>query len=367
MAYSDNIGKQAVSIYPYQDLDSIYGNQILQKVIEPGIYDAQVIISNILNGARITIKQGTTFVFNRSGTVDETSVNFISKIVLGEDAVLDRSGDNLWGGASALFSASIVYLIADWKYNKSSPSEKYVDFTLSGTAPAINTTDPDHKILVASFLNYQAFVLNESHPTSLIHVAYQTQANRSYLTPLKERANTFPLSFDALGSAISVGVGEGFFGGRLVKLDTSVVMNKPSQYNLVYNYVTGVTTTIDVGDLNLYYQIDFLRIKRNETTLSVAPAWESFLVLRGGTTLDFNTYSFTKNDLKNFLKTHDFLLKDEGLTLSVSIRQDLGERGLWPENTITFYEDKELLSGFNPQLISRFTLPDYLSSDIVGL
>lgn len=368
MSYSVNIGKQQVSLFPYQELDSVYGNQILHRIIKPGVFDAKVSIVRSGSEVQFIIAKNSMFVFRRAGSVGAVSYDITAKIVLGEDAVIAIEGDNLWGTEAALKTANSLHLIADWKYDKDSPSDKYAIFTLSANPPTVNDGSTiDHTLLIAKILNHQAVVLDPSHTVSQYHVSYEGQKSRSYFSPLEERANNFCLSFDTLGENITVGVGEAFIAGKFVRFTTPQSIAKAPLYTTVIDPETGEETVIPAPSLPDYYQVDILRLRKNESTFDVDLAWDSYCLDNNSIILDLDNYTLTKDDIKNFLALSYFRIQDSGYPLAVCIRKYAGERKIWPENTIAFYAEKEIVSSFESTVSSRSTLAVFDSGDVVGL
>lgn len=368
MSYTDNLGNQHVSIYPYQELDSVLGNQIIHKLIKPGVYDARVTITKSASEVLFTIHRGSTFVFYRAGSVGATSFDLTAKIVLGADAVVTVQGSNLWEAISPLYASSSLYLTADWKYDKDSPSDKYVAFSLESTPPASSDGSTiDHTLLIARILNHQAVIADPSNTVSLYHISYEGQKNRSYFSPLEQRSNNFALSFDPVGESITVSEGEAFFGGKLVKRVAPETIGKASEFKTVIDPLTGVETVISVGDLGNYYQVDFLRLKKNQTTEAIVLDWDSYCVPTGGTLIDLDNYTTSKDAIKTYVASLNLPVSDDGYPLLLCIRKYTGNRTIWPENSIIFYEEKEIVSTLSGTHSTRSSMSVYSSSEVVGL
>ncbi len=383
MAYDINNGKQQVSIFPYQELKSVYGNQVLHGLFRRGIYSGQISLQNKDGDNSVIsfiIKSGTTLVFERE---DIEGQKFIGKVVLTDDAILNFNKSDLW--TNALYNTSgTLYLVADWRYDVATPSEKYVDFTLetdTSIVPIIADEDTtSHKIVIGSILNNLYYVnLPANNSTSLqnYHISYNNQPNRNTFETIFENTDNFQITFDGSGRSIKVGPGKSFISKTMVYNDADTTLTLPTgiQYYIsdkVTNTKIDVIATSSEGN---YYQIDFLRVILNEAsnTNAIQYKWDSVLYPSG--TIPFGTNynsssTITEAQLLDYVKGKQFPLTDDGITLLIAIRPrnlipivDGTSNKMWPECCLLL-NGMDLKQFGTVEYNTRMKVPTYTTSDI---
>ena len=360
-----NNGSQQVSIFPYQELDSALGNTILHGIVEPGVYSSTLRIEDAVSNVKFIIASGTTLVFFRSAD----SVNFVGKIVLTADAEVLMSKTALW---STYAGASKLYIVADWTYDKTQPSDKYVGFSVVPDTSELDVpydlNIPGHKLLVGTFLNHSYLVGHQTDPLSNYHISYDNQTNRNLLKPQEYKNNEFQIVYASNGEGIRITKGNTFISGSLYNTSTTSVLIAPAPFinNTIPNKINGSIVDVTNPDTrSSYYQIDFLSIKLDENTGSFpVPTWDSFLQPIGS--LDFDYYNITKENIREYLALYQFPIIGDGLILMAVIRDRAGAvNTLWPENSLIFNEGEEplILIG-SPKYHNRLKVPVWSSSDI---
>lgn len=389
---SNNIGRQEVSIYPGQELSSVYGSAILNDVVPIGVSNCEISLSDLGANVGVTISSGSTFVFKRSAPDPITGVAgnpIIGKITLAEDALFTFPKATFWSTSSY----DTLYVTADWEFNQ---TNKYVLFKIEtdtsiGALKNQDGTD-SHILVLASLLNNKYFSTNwgtngSVQSLSNYHITQDFLPNKDLLKSQEERRNSFPIFFDSYGQGVYVGSGTITLGG-VVSSYTSAFYNNlpyPTRGNLtgsktgitlppvgVRYYTSNMFTNqkVDViatSTKSSYYQVDFLRYRLN-SSFGGELYWESFLALAGS--LDFAGNTISKGDLLSYFSGKHFPLKDEGITLSITVRSRAsvpdtqGNTNLiWPENTLVLEQDipiNVLAIGSG----TRFKIPVYRVSDI---
>ena len=382
-----NNGQQQVSIYPYQQLSSVYGNALYYGNLNPGVYSTEVVITFGASDVVFTIKAGTTLIFQRQAIdpIDNTkNDNLIGKIVLKSDATVPSTGAYPKTGASGLWTSapytqsSALYIVADWEYSISTPSLIYANFTLAtdSTINSIKAADGTftHKLIIATILNQQYYYINNgSNDPSFYHISYDFQVNRDVFKKEYIKNNRYRVDFDGQGRGVYINAGHAIVGGNVLYtnpafdqfftyLDNTLSWNLAKATNSIYDEghyfpdrtysglptpsdipadisniirpAVGLTYYIDpitgsqiniVGSENNYYQIDFLRIKRNELTHLQTITWESFIRPEG--ILDFSTFSkipsssaMIPSNIMAYLLQYDFPVTGDGETPLIAIR-----------------------------------------------
>ena len=345
-----NNGNQQVSIYPYQQLSSVLGNEVSYGILNPGVYSSAVVITD--GGANIvfTIKAGTTLVFQRSAIdplVSTITDTIIGKVVLGSDYAYTVAKSTLW---TSTYSGT-VYIIADWTYSLSSPSLLYANFSLSKDSSIqgdIRNNDgtSSHVLIVATILNNNYYVTNfpngspsNTSDMTKYHLSSESQPNRDVLRREYIKNNQFRIDFDPSGRGVYINSGHSFVGNNAVftnpqfgntgntytYTDTTLPFNLQGSgagtfgtghwyplkngsgvvlpptglinfYPITSQIINGVTYGIQTnvpinitGSESSYYQIDFLRIKMDEVLHTQVVGWESFLQPAGS--FDFVGFS----------------------------------------------------------------------------
>lgn len=369
-----NNGNQQVSIFPYQELDSALGNSILYGILEPGVYASSVLIEEYSpTQVKVVVGAGTVCVFFRTDN-QSPSNKFVGKVVLTSDAEIILDKDTIWEGGG-YSTSSKLYVTATWTYDITAPSEKYASFEVKtdatvGTLP-YNLSSSSHSLLIATLLNHQyftnAYPANPSPNLSNYHIAYDNQTNRNLYNKLNYLNNEFQVNFSPEGTGVYVTGGNVFISGSTFNPTSvsaflteplGVTYTIPSKVDGSVVNVTSPDTTAD------YYQVDFLRIKRNENTGNFGFVFDSFITPKGS--LDFDTYIINKNDLRVYLSTYEYPLSGDGKTILVLIRpRNALTNRFWPENTIIINEGEEpLMVEGSPKYHDRFKIPVYTSSDL---
>ncbi len=361
-------GEQQVSIFPKQILSSIYGNETLYNIIQPGIENGGVIVSTDSINLIFTIPEGTTFFFQRQETDPlnpDKNVNFIGKVSLtlpAEYRILKTTFSSSYGSLTA---NEPLYLIGDWEYNATNPDIRFVDFRLDKNL--LSFTGNNNVVLLAKILNARAAIASVDF--TKLHVSYELQQNRGTLNKLYGTDNSFMIEFESDGGGVKVQAGNAFTGNSFISYTSaSSVMTPPlGLATYLSNENTGSIINI-IGSEASYYQVDFLRVRYSEDSPHVMGyAWESFLV--PATTL-FDTVP-TKQQIITFLAAQkQFKIVGNAHTLLVSIRKRVElntstiTKNIWPETCIIFNESA-LDQNINSTIHNRFKLPVYSASDLV--
>ena len=402
---STNNGNQTVSIYPSQQLSSIYGNEIIYGIVQPGVANASVSISTLSSNIVFTIAAGTQFYFQRSATDPVSGAitdTFIAKITLGSSATYNFSANTTWTAGN--YSASTkLYLVADWQYLSTA---NYVAFTIQNDSTIVNYnfTGTGNQVLVATILNnanaYNTYNTNGnilSSAITLFHIAYEGQAKRDVLPRINSKNDQFMVQFAGDGSGVYVSQGSNFIGDNFLSSETVTQapawdtntshggdakfvylgqlstdkIAPPTIYTTYANNLsTGSSLTISSGNYGNYYQVDFLRNKFDELLHIQGFYWESFLQPAGSFTFVYG--STTQQNLIDYLAsavstgTQAYPLNGIGNTLLVSVRllSAVNTSNLiWPESTIVFRNTGlSEVTGVNNH--SRFKLPIWKASDL---
>jgi hypothetical protein len=445
---STNLGKQQVSIYPFQQLSSVYGNEVNFGIHNPGVYSAAVEVTIVSTNVNFIIKAGTTLIFQRQAKDPLISTQddaLIGKITLGDDVTITYPKSTIWGaGSSPWNESSALYIVADWTYDIADPTKKYASFSVltdSGASPAINIIKSydgtySHLLVIAVLLNHYIYVGTSSNDPSLYHMSYDYQANRDVFKKEYIKNNRYQIDFDGKGRGVYVSAGHSLIGGKLAYSNTAfgqtysyldntlpwgIAKATNSSYDeghylpnrsyhtagisndtpndsanilrpalgLQYYYSdTGLQTNIPIDIITTatqssYYQIDFLRVKKDEISHSTTIGWESFLQLKPSlayseANLDFITYGKTPNDysamipsnLMFYLSHFHFPIVGDGETLLIAIRErtttpvaDGVTNILWPDSCLFMNQDSVPQFGGSPKH-SRLKMPVWNASDI---
>lgn len=396
-------GTQQVTIYPYQQLSSAYANTMLKDVVLPGASDVHISLADNVSSVTVTIDAGATFYFERDAVNPITPNNnvdtlkLVGKITLLTAATVEISKLSFWSS-----STDTIYIVADWAFDPNLPSDRYVAFSIIGDASLADVKSQDgttsHKIIVASLLNNRYFSDNaieeiEGDITTNLalenyHISYDFVPVKNKLRREEEEAKALQVFFDSNGAGIYVGGGATLIGGQFIDYSSNMYnsLPYPSRGKATGSVVTtGITapavgarfyTTpafdgalIDVIATNTradYYQIDFLRLKRNYDTGSAQIVWESFLKPKPAPELGFVNFALTPEDLKGYVKQHAFPIVDDGITLAIVVRPRLSidsSNTIWPEYTLVI---KDEVSNYIGSVLnySRVKLPIYQSFDL---
>lgn len=403
---SVNIGSQQVSIYPFQELKSVLGNEIIHGLFDEGVFNATVTVTN--NGTNVNFNIGpmTTLMFKRT----YGGQTFIGKTVLTGTASVTLSKVQLWtsgsGSGTHFYNSNKLYIVADWSYDVTDPTTIYVLFSLeydNGTAGqggsigsilAYNGTT-NHKLIIATILNNAgAIYLYNSNPTNVqyvpntniksYHISYDSQVNRNVIKREEAQNNSFTIDFLGTGSGINVNVGKTFISGSFNYLPSIVSTTPPTQIaTYLSNKVTGqYLATSSLTTPAEWVQVDVLRLKKPENVAAVASLmWESFLYPLSLSSPYIDGWPqppIAYNDLLTFLSTIEVPVVGHGKTLLISIRNfaSIGSANvIWPENCIIFneqtYIDNLNMVQADPVFVQdtakyhdRFKIPVWNSSDL---
>lgn len=485
-------GQQQISIYPYQQLSSFYGNQILHGVLTPGVYSTSVSISTDASNVTFSINPGTSLVFLRR-PYDDVLLKYNS--IIGKITIVETAAEVTIAITSLQTTpydtSQVLYLVADWTYDIDQPTVIYVDFQLKtessiATIKSGNISSPyTHSLIVATILNHQAFV--SSGDISDYKIAYDYEDQRGVFERGYVSNKNFNIDFDQNGRGLYVEAGTALSGDTII--DHQPYFNESVDYLVVtgggastgekiaingtdYALTGDVSTAIKIADLvrgltvtnysiggtigtnrftitpnttayapptvgiastnplvgttytlynplpypprtrtisnpparNIirpatgsqyytsdyvnntqidviglgteedYYQIDFLRIKKEENTGITNIYWESFLQPLG--TLD--TDGWTETNIKAYLSQYRFPLSGSGVTLLIAIRKredipvvDGNTNILWPYNADGTYNSRCILlkdssiPTFGEESVhSRFKVPVWTTTDL---
>lgn len=241
-----NNGIQQVSIFPFQELRSYLGNEILYNLFDEGVYNASISVSQATdpNSVVFGINPGTTLIFRRTVTDVNGNANlFIGKVVLTQIASITQPKSYLWQTASGLFDykdSHKLYIVADWTYDLADPTKIYANFTLEsdftiGSLLALNGTT-SHILIVGTVLNQQScvsqvpgglntvvFVPNSSGGIGY-HLAYDSQLNRNMMKRATSINQGFYIDFDPDGRGVYVNIGNVMVSGSIInQAKTSII------------------------------------------------------------------------------------------------------------------------------------------------
>jgi len=335
MGASDDLGKQQISIYPYQDLTSINGDQILLKLFSQGMYEAEVTVTEEdATHIDITIKKGTTFVFESvvADLVEGVDRPIIVKVVLDEDVNWDGTTyltkEVIWSTDPTYAAAEFLFLYATWDYSIAVPANRYAVFHLGTDANYAAIKGNAANVIICKILNHQHFV--GEYPLgdlSLGHysISYETKENRNYINQLKDSLNIFPVEFDGDGEHITVTTGTVITGNTVIT-NTSTSVAPPA----------ALVPTIGVP--SDYFQIDVLRYKYgNEDPDLMVPelAWESFLFAKPDPEVAWDwadNTSITQDMIKGYLHGKRLDVVDTGYNILYLVRKNsIITTVMWPE------------------------------------
>ena len=327
--YTVDNGKQQVTIYPYQDLTSVEGNQILYGFMLPGVYEAELELVNGSIGIGLTtdqigvfIKAGTTCVFERSYTDPSNNVTkiFVAKVVLQDDALISASKSIIWNSGSPFYLTEKLVVYADWQYDLLKQEERFAGFFL-GTEEDIPTLQSEQKLILGVFLNHQYFVTQAgTYPpgtndfvgldVNQYHLHYEQQPNRRLLRRLQTQSDMYDIEFDGTGTSIAVGPMKVFCS------DTMLSIPRTS------TYIPTRVATLPAGKTAAdVYQIDVLRLKQDEETQAVGLEWQSFVKDNPVPAWDFSISStFTESQIINFIAGVELGLVDPGYVVLIAVR-----------------------------------------------
>jgi len=342
IASDNNNGSQQVTTSPKQELTSLNANKILFGLFDYGVYSSELEISTVGENALFTIKEGTTFIFEKEDPVYATTM--VSKIRLQEDAAVNVPTVELYSGI--FFTAPAIMLVASWKYNVQDHITVFAKFHVLPYTPAVLAEVALNKdVILAVAVNHQEAIANND--TAYYKISYQNQFQRNLMQNIGEINAGFPISFghdiaDSYLQTITVGEGSCILGDTYISNPTPLVCKVGT------NWPTPVLPSPGAG----YYQIDVLRMKtEREGSADNTPylEWVSFLKASG-----------TIPVIKSFLNGYNFTFTDIGYNLLFAVRNYTGllsTTNIWPSECL-------ISNPFMPQLgipetSTRFKLPVY--------
>lgn len=382
-------GTQQVSVFPYQTLSSVYGNEVLYGLFDPGVYSSSISLSDGSSNTifRVSIAAGTTLMFKRQhlNPDDPTKTETIlGKIVITNTNFIDMTKSDIWQTLGPYALATKLYVVADWRYGITTPNERYVSFTLETDLSTIQALDgtSSHKLIIATLSNHQWFVSGNGNYSSTnanlynYHISYETQLNRDPLKRLVTRNDNFNLTFAHNGRSVVVNPGNTWIGSTLVSL-TGTQTLAPAVGLTTYKTSEVTNTSISIaGTESSYYQVDLLRVKVDENTFVTTYGWDSFLVTgtgsgsTDGSSLSWANNGVSQQSLLSYINQFKYPLSGEGLTLLIAVRPradipsvDGASNVLWPENCVIF-KDKAIETTQTGRNHSRMKAPVWNSSDL---
>lgn len=366
--YTLNRGNQQVTIYPYQDLTSYYGNQILYGLIPQGVFtgEASVIDGGSLGNpytshqAVFRVSPGSVFVFIRNYTTKDGLKKFVGKIVLEDEALIDITKTILWKTPSYTTGVTSLLLTADWTYNLENPAERFIDFEILTDLQRASALAAG-KIIVAEFLNHQYFVQNAGSDSPYPEVSltdYQVQypfvegQPRHLFTRLEKMSKQMPVVFAANGNTITVGPGVVWNADTLLSIPATTSPPIPLRASIPSGHTA-----------NEYYQIDVLRLTHLEETQEIILKWDSFLKEKPTPEWNFsNIPAIPQSTITSYLSGFEFALEDPGMIILFGVRNCASIPTSNPTSTKLWPGQCFILDYFIPQLgapeyYTRWKLP----------
>lgn len=247
-----DLGKQQVSIYPYQDLTSLNGNQILYELYHQGAHNVRCEVRPWSTSQfDIYIKAGTVIFFEKmiSDYMDpELPLRpAIIKVVISEDTPISEPGTHL-EKLDLYNNAEFLYVYAVWTFSIETDAEKYAQFFINKD-PAqyeLDKADPD-KVILAKFLNIPATFTPPGTMTDIqqIAISYEPKEYREPWLRAEKVLDNFLVEFEGDGSGVVVTPGDMIVGGSYVYSTKTPSPIAPPV----------LSTNVALGDL---YQIDVL-------------------------------------------------------------------------------------------------------------
>lgn len=333
MGGANDVGRQQITIYPYQDLTSINGDQILYGLFSQGAYNVQIELEDGAEGGSLgadnigfIIKKGSTFMFEEtvSDAVSATERTVLIKAVLEEDGYLRYSRENfiskaeLWSNNAVFTDSSFLFLYATWSYDLENPTNRYVEFGIAGEASyasILAQSEHERNVIICKILNQQYFVdtYASGGDLSLGHyrISYEPKENRDYMNMLKTSLNQYLVEFDGDGEHAYVKIGEVLAGDTLVKNSSSLQITPPGQL---------------AGSHSDSFQVDVLRHRygnEDNTTMGPVIEWESFLFASPSNVVDWvweNDTSITRDMITTYLNGKRLDTTDPGYTILILVR-----------------------------------------------
>ena len=369
--YSNNIGNQQVTIFPYQDLTSYNANQILYGLIGNGFFEGSVSVvdGGVLGGSYTSaqvvfiVSSGSTFTFVRTYSIGTQTKKFVGKVVLDDHAYIPITKSILWKSSGYMVANSII-LSADWNYDLENPAERYIHFEILTDAqkPECLTNG---KLILAEFFNHQYLVQNcgteePNYPAVSVsayqryYPEFQDQPRRIFKR-LEEQSKRLPVTFSYDGNKILVGPGVVWCSDMLLYVQTP--MESPS--------IPLQTTIPDGHTANEYYQIDILRLMYDEDTSTPMLKWDSFLKDKPSPEWNFGDISnIPQSTLISYISGIEYALYNSGLIVLIGVREcwniptsEPTSTKLWPGQC--YIPDFYIPQIGSPEYFSRFKLPVY--------
>jgi hypothetical protein len=325
-----NLGRQQVTVTPYQDLTSVNADQIISGIIRQGVYNSTVAIDSDVSNVYFNIAAGSTFVFERSWQDLAGTRNLVGKSVLGDIAEITISQATLSTYTSA---SGKLLLTADWDYNLNDQSSIYVNFTVD-IGENLSNIIADGKLVVCSILGHNLFIGN--NPT-VYRIGYDSQYNRNVLNNLNTKSNTFQVFFHGTGAYVHIGLPSVALNGtNPVDVLTPTVAWVSDK--LVYLPQTKIIAPPAIlGTLGSAYQIDTLRFVPDETlgveqSAGLNLVWYTTTKAAPGSPWTFSDRdSITQDALIAYLSGHRTEVIDSGHTILILVRDASCGVYMWPQ------------------------------------
>ena len=379
MATNINLGKQQITIYPYQEITSVNANQILYQLVQPGVSNIKVEVYAPLEPGQFGVKiySGATMVFEQSLTESGVDRKFLVKCVLEDDVTFELSKAQYWSGSN--MDADCLYVYADLNYDLNTDA-RYANFAVVADK---NIIEEGKNLVLATLINHQYYTKEYNSvpekkpnvPLNYYHVSYQDQKNPDVFPELYNSINNFTPRIHGNMTDIIVPGGVFISGNTIVQMPETTTQ-PPAKLTV---YPAG-TTTDD------FYQVDVLRIKITKSSPRVAGvAWDSTLVPKPTPAEQWVwsvSYAWTEEKLLSYLSEVNLDLYDTGYVLMVLVRANnatvydstMKEQSYtsWARlafnkvhPSLCYIPKKSIVRLDVPDLYSRFKVPAYATSEVV--
>jgi len=379
MATNVNLGKQQITIYPYQEITSVNANQILYNLVRPGVSNVKVEVYSPLEPSQFGIKiyAGATMIFEQNLTENGVNRKFLVKCVLEDDVTVETfTKSQYWGNTTA---AEVLYVYADLNYDLNSDA-RYAKF---GIAAEKDVILDGQNLILATLLNHQYYVkeynsIPEKKPDlslNYYYVSYQDQLNGDVLPKLYDASTSFTPVFQGNLTDVVVPAGVFIAGNTIVSMAQTTVQ-PPAK---ITSFPVGKTA----DDM---YQIDILRLKVTKSSPRVAGvAWESMVLDKPTPTEQWvwsAAYGWTESKLLGYLTEKNLTLQDSGHILLILVRASnaivfegatkeaqyptwatVGFNKIHP--SICYIPKSSILRIDEQDLHSRMKVPSYTTADVV--
>lgn len=334
-AVTVNSGSQQVTIYPYQDITSVHANEILEGIIEPGVYASFLEVFRDAMNTTFRVKAESSFVFRKT----YNSASFIAKSFLKTDADIVVATADLYSGFFSPIAPAFckgIIIVATWSYDLTNPTYKFVAFKIVPYSDDnILEIKNNNDLIVGVFLNHE----NSLASVNNYKISYQDQENREVLKHLYNEANQSLIRFSSEGTNLIVSPRTFILSDTVINFPTETIISSfPSQVVGAYD--------------NTYSQIDVLRIKTEHTDGTNIPyfEWESFIIHAVRTT----------ETIPEFINGFEFTWYDPGYNILFVVRRwdtiPLNPQ-IWPNDCWEPLRNMPQLS--TAEYLTRFRLPIY--------